>query len=323
MNIWPKDNDKELDAVYSRPDGSAGWEVTNLTYVFTPWKSYLAGTNVELKRGIRVHKKVATDLTAIFEEIWAHYGKTQEGIEKHDLHQIGGAYYFRARRGSSRLSNHARGIAIDIDPLDNAMKKGNRGDIPQEVISIFENHGWRWGGTYGDPMHFEAVWNGGKASTAPAAKPAVAGLKHDTATWVEAAIPPAKRWEGFRATRYWDVKQWAIGYGEKADDLPENTVWTEEHASERLKAYLTTLAGKVAPLVKVQVNKNEGAALLLFAYNLGVGNLNASTLLKKLNEGDRVGAAGQFERWVNANGKKLAGLVKRRAAEKELFLTPT
>lgn len=327
MNIWPKDNDKELDAVYSRPDGSAGWEVKNLTYVYTPWKSYLAGTDIELKRGIRVHKKVADDLTAIFEEIWACYGKTQENIEKHDLHQIGGAYYFRARRGSSRLSNHARGIAIDIDPLDNAMKKGNRGDIPQAVINIFENHGWRWGGTYGDPMHFEAVWNGGKPPkapvTPPAAKPAVAGLKHDTAAWVDAAIPPAKRWEGFRATRYWDVKQWAIGYGEKADDLPENTVWTEEYASERLKAYLTTLAGKVAPLVKVQVNKNEGAALLLFAYNLGVGNLNASTLLKKLNEGNRVGASGQFERWVNANGKKLPGLVKRRAAEKELFLTQT
>lgn len=326
MNIWPKDYDAELDAVYSRPDGSAGWEVKNLTYVFTPWKSYLAGTDVELTRGIRVHKKVAADLTAIFDEIWAHYGKSQAAIEKADLHQIGGAYYFRARRGSSRLSNHARGIAIDIDPLDNAMRKGNRGDMPQAVITIFENHGWRWGGTYGDPMHFEAVWNGGKPSKGPivpiSEKPAVASLKHDTAAWVQAAIGPAKRWEGFRATRYWDVKQWAIGYGEKADDLPENTVWTEEYATDRLTTYLTALAAKVAPLVKVPVTAHEGAALLLFSYNLGVGNLAASTLIKKLNEGNKLAAADQFGRWVKANGKTLPGLVKRRAAERELFLTP-
>lgn len=157
MNKWPRDNDKELDAFYSRPDGSAGWEIKNLVYIFTPWKSYLAGTDIALKRGIRVHRKVAKDLMEIFDELWEIFGKDQKQIEEIDLHQIGGAYYFRARRGSRRLSNHARGIAIDIDPQDNPMRKGSRGDMDKRVIEVFRKHGWRWGGVYGDPMHFEAI----------------------------------------------------------------------------------------------------------------------------------------------------------------------
>lgn len=157
VNRWPKDNDKDLDAFYTRPDGSASWEIKNLVYIHPPWRCWLAGTDIELKRGIRVHKKIADDLETIFKELWKLYGKKQENIEAVDLHQIGGAYYFRARRGSRRLSNHARGIAIDIDPVDNPMRKNSRGDIPSEVVEVFIKHGWRWGGVYGDPMHFEAV----------------------------------------------------------------------------------------------------------------------------------------------------------------------
>lgn len=59
-----------------------------------------------------------------------------------------------------------------------------------------------------------------------------------------------------------------------------------------------------------------------FVYNLGAANLASSTLLKLLNRGDYQGAADQFSRWVNAGGKRLGGLVKRRAAERVLFLEP-
>ncbi|MDX8205161.1 lysozyme, partial [Acinetobacter pittii] len=54
--------------------------------------------------------------------------------------------------------------------------------------------------------------------------------------------------------------------------------------------------------------------------NIGVGAFKKSTLLKKLNSGDYKGAANQFDVWVNAGGKRLAGLVRRRAIEKKLFL---
>lgn len=160
MTKWPHDNDAELDAFYSRPDGSAAWEVRNLTYIFPPWKAYLAGTDLELKHGIRVHKKVADSLKRVFADLWVTFNTSQAAIEKVDLHQIGGAYYFRARRGSKRLSNHARGIAIDIDPQDNQMGRGKPWDMDKRVVAAFEAEGWRWGKAFNDPMHFEAVNNG-------------------------------------------------------------------------------------------------------------------------------------------------------------------
>ena len=57
-----------------------------------------------------------------------------------------------------------------------------------------------------------------------------------------------------------------------------------------------------------------------FAYNAGAQNLRTSTLLKKLNAGDYSGASAEFSKWVNGGGKKLPGLVKRREAERQLFL---
>ncbi len=259
--MWPKDNEAALDAFYTRPDGSAKWEVQNLVYIFPPWKIYIPETTTELKRGIRVHKKVAASLTSIFNEIWELYGKTQDAIEKADLHKIGGAYYFRIRRGSVRLSNHARGIAIDIDPLDNQMLKGNRGDMPTKVIDVFVRHGWKWGGVYGDPMHFEAVDNGGFKPFA-AAKPIVAYTESEDElkAWVDTQVPKSKEEEDFRATRYWDFGQWSIGYGSNADKLPADTVWTEAYAEEDLRKRLMATASAVAKLVSVKLKTNQGAA---------------------------------------------------------------
>jgi lysozyme len=59
--------------------------------------------------------------------------------------------------------------------------------------------------------------------------------------------------------------------------------------------------------------------LVSFAYNVGAGNLKASTLLKKLNAGDTAGAAQEFQRWNKAAGKVLPGLTRRRACEALLF----
>lgn len=60
------------------------------------------------------------------------------------------------------------------------------------------------------------------------------------------------------------------------------------------------------------------AALASFVYNVGETQFKASTLLRKLNAGDARGACAELSRWVYAQGTKLAGLVKRRAAEREL-----
>lgn len=329
---WPRDNDAELDAFYGRPDGSARWEVTNLTYINTPWRAYLAGTPIVLSRGIRVHKKVADSLTRIFQSLWETFGKSQAEIEKVDLHQIGGAYYFRARRGSKRLSNHARGIAIDIDPQDNPMGREGRGDMDPRVVAAFKAEGWRWGGDYAgskDKMHYEAVFSGQTAKPAPTiptdlkTNPALLD-KLATAAWVTKAVPLIKHWEQFKASPYYDFGQWSNGYGQKCDK--DAAPITEAQASKNLADYLAGLLTKVVPLIKVKLTANQGAALLVFSYNVGDAALAKSTLLKRLNAGDIAGAAAQFAVWNKAtvDGKKkvLPGLVKRRAAEKELFLTP-
>ncbi len=73
-------------------------------------------------------------------------------------------------------------------------------------------------------------------------------------------------------------------------------------------------------LVTVPLTQNQFDALISFVFNLGIGNFRTSTLLKKLNAGDYTGAAKEFPPWVRADGKQLPGLIKRRDAEKALFL---
>ena len=95
---------------------------------------------------------------------------------------------------------------------------------------------------------------------------------------------------------------------------------TLAQAEALLHADLIDTGRDVSTMLAVAVSDNEFGALASFAFNLGAGNLRSSTLLKKLNAGDRAGAADQFTRWVYADGKMLPGLVKRRAAERALFL---
>nr|WP_262983078.1 lysozyme [Chromobacterium amazonense] len=69
----------------------------------------------------------------------------------------------------------------------------------------------------------------------------------------------------------------------------------------------------------MQLRQNQFDALVSFSYNLGLGSLQNSTLLRLLNQGDYAGAAGQFILWDKAGGKVLPGLQRRRAAEQALF----
>jgi lysozyme len=73
----------------------------------------------------------------------------------------------------------------------------------------------------------------------------------------------------------------------------------------------------------VSVAPHEFDALVSFTFNLGEAALARSSLLRKLNTEDRAGAAEEFSRWRFAGGRELRGLVKRRAAERALFLGET
>jgi lysozyme len=78
----------------------------------------------------------------------------------------------------------------------------------------------------------------------------------------------------------------------------------------------------VSQLVTVELNNNELVAYTDFVYNVGAEKFRTSTLLRKLNAGDRAGACKELLRWVYADSKMLPGLVKRRQVEYRLCITP-
>ena len=136
-----------------------------------------------------------------------------------------------------------------------------------------------------------------------------------------------KAHEGLRLQAYQDpVGVWTIGYGHTTAAGPPKVERgmkiTDAGADAILRQDLAKFEGYVSSAVKVPLNQNEFDALVSFTFNLGPGNLRSSTLLKKLNAGDRAGAADEFLKWTKAGGKTLPGLVKRREAERALFLAP-
>ena len=109
-----------------------------------------------------------------------------------------------------------------------------------------------------------------------------------------------------------------IGYGHTYGVKLGRTISQAEAEVLLDHDYHEALLG-VESVVKVQLTEAQEGALVSFVFNLGIGKLQGSTLLKKLNQGDYKGAAGEFDKWVFAAGKKLNGLVARRAAERKLF----
>ncbi|MGL5950139.1 MAG: lysozyme [Cetobacterium sp.] len=129
-----------------------------------------------------------------------------------------------------------------------------------------------------------------------------------------------KKFEGLKLKAYkCPGGIWTIGYG-TTSGVTEGMIITEEKAEDLLKKDLVRFETAVKTVVRVKLNKNQFDALVSFSYNVGTGALQSSTLLKKLNQGDYKGASEEFMRWNKAGGKVLTGLIKRREAEKELFL---
>lgn len=111
-----------------------------------------------------------------------------------------------------------------------------------------------------------------------------------------------------------------IGWGHTGPDIKLGLIIDEPKALTYLYRDIESAANTIRSRVKKALNANQFSALISFIFNLGAGNFNASTLLRKINAGDFAGAALEFPRWDRAaNGKVLAGLTRRRLAEKALF----
>ncbi|RVE97498.1 lysozyme [Sinorhizobium meliloti] len=95
---------------------------------------------------------------------------------------------------------------------------------------------------------------------------------------------------------------------------------TAAQADEILSRDLAIFEKGVSHAVKVPLSQNEFDALVSFAFNVGVGAFQRSTLLKELNKGNRYGAANELLRWNKAGGRVLKGLTSRRKAERDQFL---
>lgn len=141
-----------------------------------------------------------------------------------------------------------------------------------------------------------------------------------------AGISLIKEFEGCRLKAYQDsVGVWTIGYGwtQPVDGrkIGPGMVIDQATAGHLLKCGLVQYEQGVNQLVKVIITQGQFDALVSFSYNLGLRALSTSTLIRKLNAGDKQGAADEFGKWVNAGGVRLNGLVKRREAERKLFLS--
>ena len=116
------------------------------------------------------------------------------------------------------------------------------------------------------------------------------------------------------------VGVWTIGYGHTKTAALNQQI-TPQAAEDLLFQDLEEFEDAVSQAVQVDVNSDQFSALVAFAFNLGPAALFQSTLLKKLNKGDYVGAANELPRWNKAGGQRLLGLTRRRLSERALFLS--
>jgi lysozyme len=139
-------------------------------------------------------------------------------------------------------------------------------------------------------------------------------------------IDLVKQFEGLRTTAYTcPAGIWTIGYGHTGGVSKGQTV-TAVEAEDLLQNDLAKAGDQVQQMVRVSLHDNQYAALCSFVFNAGAASLKASTLLKRLNGGDYDGVPSELAKWVKATDPKtgakitLAGLVRRRSAEGQLWL---
>lgn len=139
----------------------------------------------------------------------------------------------------------------------------------------------------------------------------------------EPGLSLIKKFEGFRSRRYFDPAGFpTIGFGHlilRSEEIMFSTPINREIAESLLRIDVVRAERAVLRNINVPLTDNQFDALVSFTFNLGGGALQRSTLRRKINREDHSGAAREFGRWVWAGGRKLKGLIRRRAASAELY----
>jgi lysozyme len=137
-------------------------------------------------------------------------------------------------------------------------------------------------------------------------------------TAVAIAAPAVAYMEGLRLFAYKDpVGIPTICYGHIKGVQMGDTA-TKAECDKLMKDDLLTFALAVDDMVIVPLKPHEHAALTSFSYNVGLGALKSSTLLRRVNAGELPAACDELSRWVYAKGLKFNGLIKRREAERKM-----
>ena len=132
-----------------------------------------------------------------------------------------------------------------------------------------------------------------------------------------------RQFEGLRTCAYLDAAGiWTIGYGHTGDEVRSGARIDAAQADALLRQDLGKAEETVRSLVTQALAQASFDALVSFVFNVGASAFAGSTLLRRLNAGDVEGAAAEFERWQYAGGRVLPGLLRRRIAERTLFLSP-
>ena len=144
----------------------------------------------------------------------------------------------------------------------------------------------------------------------------------------QATVDLVKEFEGFRAKAYkCPAGVWTIGYGTTSRagvglEVVEGMEITEAEAEYYLHKGLEKFAVEITGAITKPINENEFGAFVSLAYNIGSGAFKRSSALRYFNAGDKQKAANAMLLWNKAGGTVLKGLVRRREAERKLFLTP-
>jgi hypothetical protein len=150
-NPWPSSDQRSVQAFYGKPG-----DESQLVSIEFPFPMFYGGKRVTRTR---CHRKVAASLLRILERLGDRFSRNREVME--EAEDYGGIFNFRPKRGSSSLSLHSWGIAIDLDADDNTFRNTwpLQADMPLEICEEFAREGWTSAGVFWgyDAMHHEAT----------------------------------------------------------------------------------------------------------------------------------------------------------------------
>lgn len=139
------------------------------------------------------------------------------------------------------------------------------------------------------------------------------------------ALGLIREFEGCRLEAYPDPATggdpWTIGWGATGTGIGPGVTWTQEEADARLARDAQRFLDGIDDLA-LDLTAHQRGALTSFAYNVGASAVARSTMVRLIRNGDHDRAADELMRWTKAGGREMPGLVRRRGAERAVFLTP-